>query len=176
MLSQFHDVLIGVAVMTAFLGHWVDMGVILGVVLVNGLIGFIQEGKAEQALEASRNMLPHSAVAKEASETVLLDDNFASIGKAVWERRTVYDNLRKAILFILRTNGGRALTIIPAIALGRMLPITPVQILWVNIVTAVTLALSLAFEPPKLGIFRGRRAILGSRSSRCSSGASYSCQ
>ena len=91
-------------------------------------------------------------VAKEAAEMVLADDNFASIAHAVEEGRTVYDNLKKAILFILPTNGGEALTIISAIALGRALPITPVQILWVNMITAVTLALALAFEPPEKGV------------------------
>ena len=87
--------------------------------------------------------------AKEAAEMVLADDNFASITRAVEEGRTVYDNLKKAILFILPTNGGEALVILAAIVLGfEQLPLTPVQILWVNMVTAVTLALSLAFEPP----------------------------
>ncbi|WP_339860945.1 cation-transporting P-type ATPase [Thalassospira alkalitolerans] len=85
--------------------------------------------------------------AKEAAEMVLADDNFASIAHAVEEGRTVYDNLKKSIMFILPTNGGEALTIVAAIALGQMLPITPVQILWVNMITAVTLALALAFEP-----------------------------
>lgn len=86
-------------------------------------------------------------VAKEASEMVLADDNFASISHAVEEGRTVYDNIKKSILFILPTNGGEALAIMAATAMGLMLPITPVQILWVNMITAVTLALSLAFEP-----------------------------
>jgi len=86
--------------------------------------------------------------AKEAAEMVLADDNFASIAHAVEEGRTVYDNIKKAILFILPTNGGEALIIIAAIIFGfEQLPLTPVQILWVNMVTAVTLALSLAFEP-----------------------------
>ena len=93
-------------------------------------------------------------VAKEAAEMVLADDNFASIAQAVEEGRMVYDNLRKAILFILPTNGGEALTIIGAILLGRMLPITPVQILWVNMITAVTLALALAFEPAEKDIMQ----------------------
>ncbi len=93
-------------------------------------------------------------VAKEAAEMVLTDDNFASIAQAVEEGRTVYDNLKKAILFILPTNGGEALTIIAAIMLGRMLPITPVQILWVNMITAVTLALALAFEPAERKIMQ----------------------
>ena len=91
-------------------------------------------------------------VSKEASEMILTDDNFASIVNAVEEGRTVYTNLRKAILFLLPTNGGQALTIIAAIMAGYILPITPVQILWVNMITAVTLAVALAFEPPEAGI------------------------
>ncbi|MEA2111290.1 MAG: cation-transporting P-type ATPase [Campylobacterota bacterium] len=91
--------------------------------------------------------------AKEASEMVLADDNFASIIHAVEEGRTVYDNLKKAILFILPTNGGEALIILAAIILGfEQLPLTPVQILWVNMVTAITLALSLAFEPSESNV------------------------
>ena len=93
--------------------------------------------------------------AKEAAEMVLADDNFASIAHAVEEGRTVYDNLKKAILFILPTNGGEALIILAAILFGfHQLPLTPVQILWVNMVTAVTLALSLAFEPPEQNVMR----------------------
>ncbi len=93
--------------------------------------------------------------AKEAAEMVLADDNFASIMQAVKEGRTVYDNLIKAILFILPTNGGEALIILAAILFGfHQLPLTPVQILWVNMVTAVTLALSLAFEPPEQNIMQ----------------------
>jgi magnesium-transporting ATPase (P-type) len=88
-------------------------------------------------------------VAKESAEMVLADDNFSSIAHAIEEGRTVYDNLKKAIIFILPTNGGEALTIIAAIVMGRMLPITPAQILWINMITAVTLALTLAFEPPE---------------------------
>ena len=88
--------------------------------------------------------------AKEAAEMVLADDNFASIAHAVEEGRTVYDNLKKAILFILPTNGGEALIILAAILFGfQQLPLTAVQILWVNMITAVTLALALAFEPPE---------------------------
>ena len=92
--------------------------------------------------------------AKEASEMVLADDNFASIAAAVEEGRTIYDNIRKAIVFILPTNGGQAGVLVAAIVLGLQLPITPVQILWVNMVTAVTLALALAFEPPEPDIMR----------------------
>ena len=93
-------------------------------------------------------------VSKEAAEMVLADDNFASIAHAVEEGRTVYDNLKKSILFILPTNGGQALAIIAAILGGYMLPITPVQILWVNMVTAVTLALALAFEPAERDVMQ----------------------
>ncbi len=93
-------------------------------------------------------------VSKGASEMVLADDNFASIEAAVEEGRTVYDNIRKAILFILPTNGAEAFVIMAAIMLGIVLPITPVQILWVNMVTAVTLALALAFELPEEEIMK----------------------
>ncbi|MCH8540402.1 MAG: cation-transporting P-type ATPase [Opitutales bacterium] len=85
--------------------------------------------------------------AKEASEMVLADDNFSSIESAVEEGRQVYDNIKKSILFILPTNGGQSLVIVAAILAGFVLPLTPVQILWVNMITAVTLALSLVFEP-----------------------------
>lgn len=93
-------------------------------------------------------------VSKEASEMVLADDNFASIVYAVEEGRTIYDNIKKSILFILPTNGGEAFSLIAAIMLGYTLPITPVQILWVNMITAVTLALSLAFEPSEAHVMR----------------------
>ncbi|MCL5669227.1 MAG: cation transporting ATPase C-terminal domain-containing protein, partial [Gammaproteobacteria bacterium] len=93
-------------------------------------------------------------VAKEAAEMVLADDNFASIVNAIEEGRTVYDNLRKTLLFIMPTNGGEAFTLVTVIALGLTLPILPVQILWVNMVTAVTLALALAFEPAEAGVLR----------------------
>jgi magnesium-transporting ATPase (P-type) len=85
--------------------------------------------------------------AKEAAAIVLADDDFATIAHAVEEGRTVYDNLRKAIAFILPTNGGQGLVVVTAVLLGLALPITPVQILWINMITAVTLALALAFEP-----------------------------
>ncbi len=84
---------------------------------------------------------------KEAAEMVLTDDNFASIAHAVEEGRTVYDNLRKALLFMLPTNGGEAGVIVAAIFFGLALPITPAQILWINMVTAVSLALALSVEP-----------------------------
>ena len=92
--------------------------------------------------------------AKEASQMVLADDNFATIVAAVREGRTVYDNLTKVIAWSLPTNGGEAATIVLAILFGLTLPITPVQILWVNMVTAVALGLTLAFEPAEPGVMR----------------------
>jgi magnesium-transporting ATPase (P-type) len=94
--------------------------------------------------------------AKEAAQMVLADDNFASIGHAVEEGRTVYDNLRKAGVFVLATNGAQALTITVAVLLGEHLPITAVQILWVNMVTAVTLSVALAFERAEQDIMARR--------------------
>ena len=88
-----------------------------------------------------------SEAAKEASEIVLADDNFASIAAAVREGRTVYDNIKKVISWTLPTSAGEAMTIIAALLLGVALPITAVQILWINLVTAITLGLALAFEP-----------------------------
>ncbi|MCL4721584.1 MAG: HAD-IC family P-type ATPase, partial [Gammaproteobacteria bacterium] len=95
-------------------------------------------------------------VAKQAAEVVLADDNFASIVAAVREGRTVYDNLTKVIGWTLPTNGGEALTILVALAFGLALPMTPVQILWINMVTAVALGLTLAFEPTEPGSMRRR--------------------
>lgn len=92
--------------------------------------------------------------AKEAAEIVLADDNFATIAEAVRAGRTVYDNLKKAIVFLLPVNGGEALALIVALLLGLTLPITPVQILWVNMVSSVVLAMALAFEGPEPDIMR----------------------
>ncbi|MBF0251921.1 MAG: cation-transporting P-type ATPase [Alphaproteobacteria bacterium] len=88
-----------------------------------------------------------SEATKEVSDLVLADDNFASIVAAVREGRTVYDNIKKVISWTLPTNAGEAMTIVVALLLGMTLPITPIQILWVNLITAVTLGIALAFEP-----------------------------
>lgn len=95
-----------------------------------------------------------SEAAKEAAELVLADDNFASIVAAVREGRTVYDNIKKIISWTLPTNAGEAMTIIVALLLGMNLPITPIQILWVNLITAITLGLALAFEPTEENTMR----------------------
>lgn len=92
---------------------------------------------------------------KQAADMVLADDNFATIAAAVQEGRTIYDNLKKAILFILPTNGAESLMLIATVLFAfEHVPITPLQILWVNMVTAVTLALALAFEPSEPGIMK----------------------
>ena len=91
-------------------------------------------------------------VAKEAADMVLTDDNFASIEAAVEEGRCVFDNLTKFIVWTLPTNMGEGLVLLTAIALGVVLPILPVQILWINMTTAVALGLMLAFEPTEPGI------------------------
>ena len=93
-------------------------------------------------------------VAKEASAMVLTDDNFASIEAAVEEGRGVWDNLIKFITWTLPTNFGEGLVIVAAILFGATLPITPLQILWINMTTAVLLGLTLAFEPIERGIMQ----------------------
>ena len=92
--------------------------------------------------------------AKEAAEMVLLDDNFVSIVSAVHEGRTVYDNIRKVIAWTIPTNGGEVLTVIAAILFGFVMPMTPVQILWINLILTITLGLVLAFEPAEPDVMR----------------------
>ncbi|MDO8347693.1 MAG: HAD-IC family P-type ATPase [Rugosibacter sp.] len=93
-------------------------------------------------------------VAKEAAAMVLTDDNFATIEAAVEEGRSLYDNLVKFITWTLPTNLGEGLVILVAIVAGVTLPITPLQILWINMTTAILLGLPLAFEPAERGIMR----------------------
>ncbi|HBC87226.1 MAG TPA: carbonate dehydratase [Lentisphaeria bacterium] len=93
-------------------------------------------------------------VAKEAADMVLTDDNFASIESAVEEGRCVFDNLKKFIVWSLPTNLGEALAIMVAVFAGTTLPILPVQILWVNMSTALCLGMMLAFEPKEPGIMK----------------------
>ncbi len=92
--------------------------------------------------------------AREAADLVLTDDNFATITHAVREGRVVFDNIKKSIIFMLPTNGGEAGVILLAVFAGLSLPVTAGQILWVNMVTAITLALALAFEPAEPGVMQ----------------------
>lgn len=95
-----------------------------------------------------------SEVAREASVIVLADDNFATLAEAVRVGRGVYDNLRKTILYILPSDMGEALIMLAALVLGVTAPITPVQVLWINMVTTVNLAIALAFERPERNVMQ----------------------
>ncbi|MEL6461339.1 MAG: cation-transporting P-type ATPase [Cyanobacteria bacterium J06621_15] len=86
-------------------------------------------------------------VAREAADMLLTDDNFASIEAAVEEGRTVYQNLRKAIAFLLPVNGGESMTILISALLARDLPILSLQVLWLNMINSLTMTVPLAFEP-----------------------------
>lgn len=90
----------------------------------------------------------------EASEMVLTDDNFASIANAVREGRTVYDNLKKAITFMLPINGGESMAVVLAVLFSLTLPISPLQILWINMVSSIGLAMSLAFEATEKNVMQ----------------------
>lgn len=92
--------------------------------------------------------------AKEASDMVLADDNFATISNAVREGRGVYDNIRKFVLFMLPTNGGEGLVVVAAILFELTLPLTAAQVLWINMATSSTLGLALAFEPVEPNVMR----------------------
>ena len=99
-------------------------------------------------------------VTKEAAGMILTDDNFASISAAVKEGRTVYNNIEKAIRFMLPTNVAQALVIMVAIFFGFTMPITAPQVLWVNMVTSVALGLVISFEPHELDVMnRPPRAV-----------------
>jgi len=91
---------------------------------------------------------------KEAADIVLADDNFATIEYAIEEGRRINDNLHKSVLFLLPTNGAQSLVVLIAVLFGLTMPLAPVQILWVNMITAVTLSLALAYEPAEPDIMR----------------------
>ena len=95
-----------------------------------------------------------SDAARQAAGMVLVDDNFATTAQAVREGRTVYENLRKTMAYILPTNAGESLLLIGAILMGATLPISALQVIWINFVTETTLSLSLAFEPQSRGVMR----------------------
>ncbi|MCL2648859.1 MAG: HAD-IC family P-type ATPase [Phycisphaerales bacterium] len=99
-------------------------------------------------------------VTKEAAEMILADDNFASISAAVKEGRTVFNNIEKALLFMLPTNVAQGAVIAGAILFAFTLPITAPQVLWVNMVTSVALGMAISFEPHEADVMRRRpRAI-----------------
>ncbi|MBD2327089.1 cation-transporting P-type ATPase [Alkalinema sp. FACHB-956] len=93
-------------------------------------------------------------VARESADMLLTDDNFASIKAAVEEGRTVYQNLRKAIAFLLPVNGGESITILISVLLARELPILSLQVLWLNMINSITMTVPLAFEPRSQGLMQ----------------------
>lgn len=88
-----------------------------------------------------------TAVAREASEMILADDNFSTIVRAVEEGRVIYENIKKAILFLLSCNAGEIITVLATVLLGWPLPLLPIQILWINLVTDSLPALALGVDP-----------------------------
>jgi Ca2+-transporting ATPase len=93
-------------------------------------------------------------VSKEAADMILTDDNFASIEAAIEEGRGVFDNLTKFIAWTLPTNLGEGLVLLAAIVAGATLPILPIQLLWINMVSAAVLGTTLALEPKESEIMR----------------------
>src|SRR5690606_30880415 len=111
----------------------------------------------KQAAVGTAMGIKGTEAAEEAAQMVLLDDNFASIVRAVSEGRTVHDNIRKVIAWEIPTNGAETVAVVLAILLGFSLPMTATQILWVNLILTGTLGLVLAFEPPEPGVMRRPR-------------------
>ncbi len=106
-------------------------------------------------MSGSRWGIKGTEATKDAADIVLADDNFATIERAVHEGRRIYDNIRKSVVFLLPSNGSQSLVVIVAVLLGGItLPLSPLQILWVNLVTTLTLTLALTGEPAEAGIMR----------------------
>lgn len=97
-------------------------------------------------------------IAKDAGDIILLDDNFKSIIDAIREGRIIFANIRHMLFYLISTNAGEALTMVGALIIGIPIPILPVQILWINIVTDTALALPIGLEPGEKGIMKHKPA------------------
>lgn len=97
-----------------------------------------------------------SQIAKDAGGIILLNDNFASIVHAMREGRVIFANVRRMLFYLLSTNTGEAITMVASLALGLPLPITPVQILWINLVTDTSMVIPLGLEPSEMDTMRSK--------------------
>lgn len=107
-----------------------------------------------------------SQIAKEAGDIILLDDNFASVSRAIKQGRIIFDNIRRMLFYLLSTNVGEVLTTVMSLVMGLPLPLLPVQILWTNLGTDTAMVIPLGLEPAEREVMkrpprRPRRPILG---------------
>jgi Ca2+-transporting ATPase len=97
-----------------------------------------------------------SQIAKDAGDIILLDNNFKSIIEAIREGRIIFANIRHMLFYLLSTSAGEAITMVGSLALGLPIPLLPVQILWVNLVTDTAMVIPLGLEPGEKGIMKRR--------------------
>lgn len=95
-----------------------------------------------------------SQIAKDAGDIILLNNDFASIIRAMQEGRTIFSNIRRMLFYLLSTNMGEAMTFVTAIAIGLPAPLLPVQILWANLVTDTSMVIPLGLEPGEKDVMK----------------------
>ena|GEM_PF-2705076 len=170
-VAQFKNVLIlillAAVAISASIGEAADAAVIFIIVFFAAVLGFVQEYKAERAMEALKKLAAPTArvlrggweagiPAREVvpGDVVLLDDNFASIVAAVEEGRVVFENIKKYLMYLLSSNLGEVLLMSAAILAGLPLPLIAIQILYVNLATDGLPAIALSVDPPEPDIMR----------------------